>query len=158
MNWIEKLRELKLTPENGVQFLPMNEAEISQLENTIGNRFPEPYRFFLSVYGASDFEEYGIFPTDGGGVAPGRFFGRDLPRAINDFQERLPRLVIPINDDGAGNLICVSLREDSYGSIYYQSHSVGWNESNGDADGAKLATLVHLASDFTSFIMELEVE
>lgn len=158
MNWRDKLQALGVTPLEGDQFSPLSEDDLEQLENTIGNAFPDDYRAFLRQFGACDFEEFAVIPTEGGSVAPGSFFGNDLTDAINNFGERLPSLVVPINDDGASNLICISLRPDSFGAIFFQSHSVGWDDSLGDMDAAKFATLIRVAPDFGSFICELEPE
>jgi len=158
MTWIDKLHELGVTPLEGIAFSPISDGELKQFEATIGNALPDDYRDFLGRFGDCDLEEYGVFPTEGGGVAPGTFFGRHLPNAISDFGERLPRLVVPINDDGAGNLICISMRPDSYGAIYFQSHSAGWDTAAEDLDAAKQETLVRLASSFGEFICGLVVE
>ena len=158
MDWVEKLRQLGVTPLGEDQFSPLSEDDLEQLEDRIGHDFPDDYRAFLREFGACDFEEYAVLPTEGGGIFPGTFFGKDLGNAIKEFGERLPRLIVPINDDGAGNLICLSLRSDSLGAVYFQSHSVGWDDTLDDVDAAKFATLVRVAPDFGTFICELEPE
>ncbi|EAQ78902.1 SMI1/KNR4 family protein [Blastopirellula marina] len=158
MNWVDKLQELGVTPLEGDQFSPLSEDELERLENSVGVAFPDDYRTFLRQFGACDLEEYAVILTEDGSIAPGSFFGDDLAGALNDFSERLPRLVIPINDDGAGNLICISLRPDCFGAICFQSHSVGWDDSLGDEDAAKSATLIRVAPDFGSFICKLVLE
>ena len=158
MIWIDQLRAMGVTPVIGNEFLPIANDDLERLERTIGHMFPSEYREFLLQFGACDLEEYAVFPTEGGGIAPGAFFGRDLPSAIGDFEERLPRLVVPINDDGAGNLICLSLRPDSFGAIYFQSHSNGWNEMADESDAAKFATLFRITDSFAEFIGGLVAE
>jgi len=158
MRWQEKLLELKLTPLNGVSFEPLTEPDLRRIELHLSATLPCDYRLFLSLFGSADFDEYCLFPTLGGGVAPGRFFGHDLEDAIVDWADRLSRQVIPINDDGASNVICLSLRDQSYGDLFFQHHSVGADQSQADRDRGKFETMTILAFDFASFICGLEIE
>lgn len=158
MDWITKLVELKITPRGSVEFAPLTSEEVAAIERTLKSPLPTPYRDFLMKYGASDFEEYAVFATEGGGVAPGRFFGRELSREIVGFAERLPPLFVPINDDGAGNLFCISLRTSEFGAVYYQSHSGGVDSSaelEGPSDPSRMTSLIWLARDFPTFIEQL---
>lgn len=152
-----KLQELGLTPLDSDEFSPLSENDVEQIEELVGGRLPDDYRWFLLNYGASDFDQYAVFPTAGGGIAPGTFFGQDITAVLTECSDRMPQQVVPINDDGAGNLLCISLRPDSFGAILYQSHSVGWSDAS-DEDMAKLSTLVPVAADFVSFIDGLEAE
>jgi hypothetical protein len=160
MNWISKLEELGLVTLEGDRFAPLSEMEVQKLESIFGGKFPEDYRLFLLSYGASDFEESAVFRHQDGGVYLGTFFGQDLKKAMADFYgDRLPKLIIPINDDGASNLICISLRPEDFGAIYFQHHSIGWEgEDPSDEDAARSTTLFRLADSFTSFICDLEID
>lgn len=158
MPWKSRLDELGITPLGGDTFSPLSEADLEMIEERVGQKLPDDFREFLSQFGECDLEEYAVFPTDGGGVAPGTFFGKTILSAIDDFAERLPVSVIPINDDGAGNLICISLQSDSYGKVYFQSHSVAYDQTDDDVDAAKFATLVELSDSFSEFISALSVD
>lgn len=156
MKLTDKLIDLGITPANGDQFEPLSETAVDQFERHLGKSLPDDYRFFLLTYGESDFEVYAVFQTSGGGVAPGTFFGQNVEDVCVAYDERLPKGVVPINDDGMGNLTCISVREDTYGIVYYQSHTVGTGSGESDIDMAKFGTLVKLAPDFTSFIQGLK--
>jgi hypothetical protein len=47
------------------------------------------------------------------------------------------------------------MHPETYGRIYFQSHSVGFEPGTGDDDRAKWATMVEIAPDFVSFILGL---
>lgn len=66
-------------------------------------------------------------------------------------------MIIPINEDAANNLICLSLRKDDFGAIYFQNHSIGWDES-GDIENSKLKSCFRFADSFSSFIYGLEIK
>lgn len=72
-----------------------------------------------------------------------------------DYEESLPKLMVPINEDGGGNLICLSLRKEDFGAIYFKHHSIGWDNTLTDIDAAKLATCFRLSDSFTRFICGL---
>lgn len=108
MPWKSRLHELGIAPLSGDTFSPLSEADLAKIEKRVGRKLPDDYREFLSQFGDCDLDEYAVFPTDGGGVAPGTFFGNAIPSAMDDFAERLPMKVIPINDDGAGNLLSLT--------------------------------------------------
>ena len=57
MDWTHKLAEFKLIPSDGVEFSPLKDEEIRQIEVFIKTRLPDPYRWFLSQFGASEFEQ-----------------------------------------------------------------------------------------------------
>lgn len=88
---------------------PLTETEIKNIELELATVLPKDYRRFLARYGESDFEECACYSTDGGGLFPGTFFGQNIEQAILEYSERLPELMIPINEDVANNLIGQSL-------------------------------------------------
>ena len=55
-----------------------------------------------------------------------------------DCLEDLPEHFLPFNDDGGGNVICISARDDhTHGFIYFKNHNSGWDDSQEDVDAAK---------------------
>lgn len=158
MNWLEKIEVLGITPIEGEAFAPLEEPELLNLEQKLEAKLPREYRHFLKTYGASDFEEFAQIPTSGGGIYPGFFYGKNLLKAIGEYKDRLPDLIIPINNDGGDNLICISLRTKDFGFIYFQNHSIGWDASGSDIEKAKETTLSPISKDFPGFIIALEKE
>ncbi|BAY85056.1 hypothetical protein NIES267_45540 [Calothrix parasitica NIES-267] len=157
MDLTEKLEKLGINSCREEKFSPLSEKEIKRIEIKLGTVFPEDYRQFLATYGESDFEEYAECSTDNGGISPGTFFGKNIEHAISEHKERLPVLMIPINEDAANNLICLSLRKDDFGAIYFQSHSIGWDES-GDIENSKLESCFRFADSFSNFICRLVIQ
>ena len=155
MTWRNRLVELEITPSNLSGFEPLSPKGVKAVESAVRAKLPESYRDFLLEFGESDFEVYAVFPTQGGGVAPGTFFGRNLTAALEQFSERMPDRVLPINDDGAQNLICISLRPENYGTVLFQSHAAGWDDSTGDINAAELGSFAELCSSFEDFVLGL---
>ncbi len=62
-----------------------------------------------------------------------------------------------MNDDGAGNLILISVSPKDYGKIYFQHHSFGIGLAE-NTDSNRRDTLALLANDFASFIFGLQVD
>jgi SMI1-KNR4 cell-wall len=145
MNWKEKLQKLGITPLNTVDFAPLNMAEIERIETHLGVKLPDDFRLFLSTYGEADFEEFIYFPTNGGPVYPGNFYGENLLKTIQENEERLPSLVIAFNNDGGDNLFCISVRKHDFGHIYFQNHSF-------------LGSLTFISGNFTNFIFGLTID
>ena len=148
----EKLQGLAIASETGEHFEPLTLGDVECLERSLGKRLPNDYRWFLMHFGAAQFEVDAVYPTAEGDIILGFFFGRDIDEDIEDYEERLPDLFIPINDDGGGNIICMSLQDESYGSLWFHNHSVGAEE---DTSEAKMATMLLLAPSFTDFILGL---
>lgn len=156
MNLDEKLNNLGISACGEREFNPLSKIEISNIELRLGTVFPEDYQKFLASYGESDFEECAYYSTNGGGIFPGTFFGKNIERAILEYRERLPELIIPINEDAANNLICISLIKNDFGAIYFHNHSI-WYDDSGDIN-SKLRSYFRFADSFSNFIFGLEIQ
>lgn len=152
-----KVVELQIVPLDGPQFVPNNESEIRSLESAIGQDLPHDYRTFLSTYGECAFDVLCKIPTDGGGIYPGYFLSvNEIVESLKYVDEYLPQKVIPINDDGGGNSICISTRDDSYGKVYFRAHTIGFDYEADDEDAAKMDAMFPLSGNFTDFILALQ--
>ena len=156
MDWQERLRNFGLLPVGSASFEPLDDGDVSRIESAFGATLPEAYRAFLTTYGESVINADLIFPTAGGGILPGVFFGRRIVEEARSMDERLPPRVVPINDDGGGNLICISLRDDTYGAVMFQNHNVGPDPDHPDADQALMDTFYVMAPSFREFVLGLE--
>lgn len=89
-------------------------AEIANAEHMLGIKLRGDYRAFLESFGwggAGDVEVFGL--------------GADVPHHLNlealtlsertEANPRLPRLLIPLASDGAGNLFCLDTTEEQEG-------------------------------------------
>ena len=137
-----------IQPVMGSDFMPMSEAEISKLEKQLGVSLPGSYRNFLLQYGASAFGESVDFrpmeslpphvSSDGKGhfaffYGPKKKVYGDtysLAAKIRVFSKRMPESMIPIGGDGAGDQICLGIRDPDAGRVYYWDHQNDWDEED----------------------------
>jgi hypothetical protein len=124
-----------IMPIDGDRFTPMSEGELDAIEKGLGVRLPEPYRCFLTTYGASMPRKLVVYnpvkrlppeiSTSGkGNVAT--FYGTisdvddaySLQRRMQFFSGRIPANLIPIADDGGGNQILLGISGQEAGKVY----------------------------------------
>jgi len=126
------------------------DEEISRFEKTRGFVFPSDYRLFLQrcnggYIGGSVWD----FEHDAGVHHIGGFRTEDhfsLPRHCESIGRFLPADIIPIADDPFGNAICIGIRGDAYGKIFFWDHESAYDEP------------MRIADSFTQFVENLEVE
>jgi hypothetical protein len=166
-----------LTPIRGR--IPLDDQSLAKLEAKIGARLPAPYRDFVQHYGGSLFDEYlqcvskyilPAFLSKDGRVPVGEFLGASssadtkystLEAAIDTYTGRMPETVIPIADDGGGNKVCIGIRGNELGKIFYWDHNNEWDEEDYVDEGLPVPEDLpfqncHLIADsFSDFIMQL---
>lgn len=111
------------------------EDDIIRLENEYNIEFPEIYKLFVLRYGNLTFEKDVHYRpieqshwTDIDGLNSfGSFWGLEegednLEGSIEQYTERIPDSIVPIADDGLGNLICIGVKGDYLGKIYFWDH------------------------------------
>lgn len=147
-----------MTPVGGGSFVPLNEEEISKVEEWLGSSLPSEYRVFLATFGECDFDGWASFSTDQLSVSVGWFIGEGLLKVIEGSLDWLPAQMVPIAEDGGGNTICLSLAGSDYGRVYFRYHGDGWSSAGGDIDTAKRSVLVPLAKSFEAFVLGLTLE
>ncbi|QQZ60521.1 SMI1/KNR4 family protein [Paenibacillus sonchi] len=156
-----------------------SEVDITKIEEKYNISFPEIYKLFVLKYGNSKFEQEVIYKslelspcTDKNGFnAFDSFFGfdgglDDVSNKINQYYERIPSSLIPIADDGKGNLICIGVKDGFYEKIYFWYHeneliaNLMLNEKKyGNISLDDYWENVFLVSDsFVDFIRSFEVE
>lgn len=128
-------------PAGSDEFEPMDEVEIQSIERRIGADLPEIYRSLLLRLGAFTFHgrsenspqicfrsitslpEYimqsGVADIDG-------FYGRTaetgpvgLLEQFDYFEGRIPETMIPIADDGGAGEICLGVKGEDRGKVFY---------------------------------------
>lgn len=140
-----------IRPVVGAKLNPMNESDIAAVERQIGSHLPERYRKFLSTYGACAFS--GESPdnpyiayrsltqlpshisSDGKGMVDALYGGEiddndpySLRVRILFFAGRMPDSIIPIGDDGGAGQICLGVKGDEIGKVFY------WDQANEPLD------------------------
>jgi cell wall assembly regulator SMI1 len=123
------------------------DVEIVRFEHSLGITLPADYRSFLQrcnggYAGGSvwDFDN-GIGVHHIAGFREEKHFS--LPWRCNSLREFLPPDVIPIADDPFGNAICLGIRSQGFGKIFFWDH-----ESANDE-------LARVADSFTQFVERL---
>jgi hypothetical protein len=139
-----------LCAAGGGSFQPLSEEEIRSVENQIGIRLPQSYRSLLGQLGAFTFKgrsddnpfvfftakaELPSYVTTEGLSIIRSFYGKTqqagpsgLQQQINVFQGRIPETMIPIAGDGGAGQICLGIKGDDLGKVFY------WDMANEPLD------------------------
>lgn len=133
-------------------------ADIAAFESRIGHELPADYRKFLLKYNGGRPGHNVVRGEERNDVAVQIFFGiRDHEYYDLDAQWRMMRgrvlddqLAIAI--DGFGNLICLALEDDDYGTVYFWDHECEADEG----EEPSYDNLTRLASSFTDFWVRME--
>ncbi|CAH1225980.1 hypothetical protein PAECIP111893_05309 [Paenibacillus plantiphilus] len=112
-----------------------SEEELIRLEEKYEIDFLEIYKIFVLKYGNSTFENdvryrplnQSHWTGKDGLNAFGSFFGfeegvNNLEENIKRYYDRVPNSIVPIADDGVGNLISIGIKGDHIGKIYFWDH------------------------------------
>jgi cell wall assembly regulator SMI1 len=111
-------------------------AEITLLEQELEAKLPQDYLDFLQFSNGGHPEVDTFYVTTGRVVQDwgiSRFFNltpeqpssEELTHNLRWFWAEVANGLLPIANDGGGNLICLDLRDGSYGSILLWVHDVG---------------------------------
>ncbi|MEK4851454.1 SMI1/KNR4 family protein [Paenibacillus sp. FSL H7-0756] len=154
-------------------------VRVSNIENKYNISFPELYRLFVLKYGNSIFNESVTYKSielspcaDKNGLSTfDSFFGfdggvDDLENKINQYYERIPSSLMPIADDGNGNLICIGVKGNYNEKIYFWHHedelsaNLMLNEKKYRNIGLDdyWDNIFLISNTFTDFISSLEIE
>ena len=110
---------------------PISKAQINSLEKLIGKLLPEDYSAFLIRYNCG-YPEPNIFSY----LYNGKRYQSDIAGLlgfdnededniidyIENYKNRIPSGLLPIAYDSSGNLVCISLNPNTFGSIYFWDH------------------------------------
>lgn len=108
---------------------PLEEAELMEFENQMQIRLPGEYRQFLLEYNGGR-PDPNLFVFQGKNEGSDCHFilglngapGSDLRPFIETHKERLPRGLFPVAYDSLGNLICLSVKKEDFGKVYFWDH------------------------------------
>lgn len=124
-------------PIGGIDaFLPLNSDDIVNIESCISGQLPEAYESYLRAYGAVAFvTNVVITPVNPlpSTISPSgtdtiqAFYGKESPNRtmfsllarIEHYRDRMPSTMIPIGDNGLGNLYCIGIAGPEYGKVFY---------------------------------------
>lgn len=120
------------------------DSEIEEAQRLLDCRFPEDYRYFLSVYGAGNFgqcEIYGILSQKELNRIPNGIWATRYLRE----QYQMPERYIAVAFDGYGRYYCIDTAEDSGNNL---CPVVLWNMEGGEGQEPERA-----AGSFEDFFL-----
>lgn len=128
-------------------------ADLDALEKRLGTSLPQQYRDFLLMQngGLPDLPEFKV-PNWGESIA-NAFYGVGIG-GVYDLDAVLNRLddvisidrVIPIGDDPGGNQICLGIRDEYIGKIFFWIHD--------EMDEYEVRPLIEVAPSFEAFVKQ----
>lgn len=108
---------------------PASEESIRTLEKRYRITLPKEYRDFLLKYnGGIPVPDAFDFANKNSGSTIDTFYGfveedvNNLVSNIKDYRNRIPKSLFPIASDVFGNNICIGIKDDVYGKIYFWDH------------------------------------
>lgn len=138
--------------------LPVDEGTVSAAERDLGATFPPDFRGFLLEQNGGEPEPNSFaVPAAELEVGVSGFLGLgradlDLLESAQSYADRTPSLVLPIAETDVGDLVCLSLRREDFGTVYHWDHER-------EADEGELPTgdnLTRLAGSFGDFLVGLQ--
>jgi hypothetical protein len=136
---------------------------LSDFEELIGKKLPGPYREFLLIEGGETPPANSFLVCDGKeewetdvsffGLQTGAYRLYSVPVNFYEYHGRIPKHLIPIGSDSGGNLICISISEETFGQIYFSDHDYFSYDGEEPTDHGTWL----LASSFPDFFNNLRV-
>jgi hypothetical protein len=146
-----------MTVEFTPLFPPIHESDIEALEKQLQVRLPASYRNFLLEHNGGELSPNVFLISEREGNDNLRYLfgiGDDEDYSISGYMEiysgRIPDNFLAIGADDLGNLVCLSIKGDDVGKIYFWDHD--WEVVEGVPDYSNV-TLV--ADSFSQLLEEL---
>ena len=133
----------------------LDENTLSLFEKNINIKLPHQYRAFLLEYNGGYPEPDGFkFAQDESFIDQFLSIGNgehsNLESYIKTYKGRLPSDLLPIAHDPGGNLICIGIKNDVAGKVFYWDH-----EFESDEEAPDYSNVHIIAHDFNHFIDNL---
>lgn len=131
--------------------VPARPGVVDALESSLGVQLPAPVRELLTdVSNGGEVEPVGLKSAADVGVVAVLGVGRgdhlDLEARLARYEDgRLPDGLVPVADADGGNLVCVSVRADDSGTVWFWDHERELPDES----------VVQVASDFDAFVADL---
>ena len=143
----------------------LSSKDLETAENELGYALPEEYKYFLLKYnGGVPVESYINFEADKLNL-PGdeikKFYGlgvkptNDIVHKMKGIGYNLPEGLIFIANTHGGNFFLLSLRDDSFGQIFYKDHEFEDKSSFDPSDNILPESIVKISNSFDDFLVRL---
>lgn len=137
----------------------VGDAAISLFERFLEIRLPKEYRRFCLKYNGGRPEPGRFICTASGGRSLVQYFYRfnspnnydDMIWAFKVFKGRMPEFFLPIGCDPGGNQICLAVKGQNYGQVFYWDHDF---EVDDGCDPTE-ENLTFVAPNFDAFLNSL---
>ncbi|MFL1391035.1 SMI1/KNR4 family protein [Pseudomonas tritici] len=133
------------------------------LESFIGVTLPREYYLFLSRNGGGYPEPDSFrFMGNEDGSSVQRFYGLnrsdtyDFVRNLNLYKKRIPEGFIAIACDPGGNQICLCIKGENRGKVYFWDHELE-NCDETEPDDSNMTLVSNSFSDFLDGLFELDL-
>jgi cell wall assembly regulator SMI1 len=136
----------------------LEEARLQKVEEDLGAALPEDYRAFLREHNGGSPDPGGFVFADAKGPYTDSvvawFFGihdeefNNLEEFRADYRGRLLDDFVPIALDPFGNLICLGVRGEARGKVYFWDHEE-------ETDPPSFANMNRVANSFSEFVSGL---
>lgn len=140
--------------------VPLNENDIERIEKEIGIKLPPEFQSFLLKYNGGkpkpDAVRYSGDYFDFVAFFYGerfRSYASDLIPSVAFYKELIPNHYLPIGESPGGDVYCLSLKNEDYGSVYYWDHEI----ANYDGEPWE-ENLIKLSISLSEFIDDLYEE
>jgi hypothetical protein len=148
-----------VTIENANPYGILDEEKLSSFENRLEISLPKDYQEFLIKYngGVPNPSGFWIMPGEDGSEVL-EFYGlHEGPpwRSIDGYTNvelGIPEKLLPIGDDGVGNHICIGIKGEESGVVYFIDHEIHPYHNCESFEG-----ITKLANSFSEFLNGLEV-
>lgn len=140
---------------------PPSEEAIAAFEAKIGDALPAAYRLFLTQCGGGRLrtalwlnENVGVEDVAGFQVSR-KDVTRSLPYYFDLYKGRIPTALVPIMSDGFGNKICLGVKGEHSGKVYFWDHELEYDEDDWTDDVSASENIQLVASSFDEFVAGL---
>jgi len=143
----------------------LTKADLSNIEKQIGYSLPIAYKEFLLQYnGGIPDESYIDFNAQKINISSDeikRFYGfggkasNDLVHKLNSIGDILPKGMIFIANTHGGNFFLLSLRQDSYGEVFYKDHEYEDKTPFKPENNLFPESIIKVANSFEEFLSRL---
>jgi len=143
----------------------LTKTDLSSIEKQIGYSLLKPYKEFLLKYnGGIPDENYIDFngkKIDVSSDEIKKFYGfggktsNDLVHKLNSIGDILPKGMIFIANTHGGNFFLLSLRQDSYGEVFYKDHEYEDETPFNPENNLFPESIVKVANSFDEFLSRL---
>ena len=143
----------------------LSSKDLETAENELGYALPEAYKYFLLKYnGGVPVESYIDFEADKlklPGDEVKKFYGlgvksaNDIVHKMKEIGYNLPEGLVLIANTHGGNFFLLSLRDDSFGQVFYKDHEFEDKSPFDPSNNILPESIVKISNSFDDFLVRL---